>query len=276
MVSLADVMNCSRISLLVVDVNLKIRFFTACANTVLPIGSSDLGRPLSDLAPHSADQSLIADCQAVVANQSVPARLFEVDGLLYLRELRPYRSGGVKWLVITFSDISSIRASAQPEQAAHSQCLLVVVPRTNGRTSQSGDPQRPLDDTPVDLGGTPTEGQAVPDEAPRPAGRSAGPLAKLSTREVQILNKILDGRSNKNIAADLNISRRTVENHRASIMKKTRSRSVPELVRQVMMARGFRETSPSPAPDGGGVDSDQSAGLSEPQSGVPADSRTLN
>lgn len=276
MVSLADVMNCSRISLLVVDVNLKIRFFTACANTVLPIGSSDLGRPLSELAPHSADRSLIDDCQAVVANQNVPARLFEVDGLLYLRELRPYRSGGVKWLVITFSDISSIRANAQPEQAAHSQCFLVVVPRSNGWTSQTGDPQRAVDDTPVDLGGTASEEQAPPDEASRAGDRSAGPLAKLSTREVQILNKILDGRSNKNIAADLNISRRTVENHRASIMKKTRSRSVPELVRQVMMARGFREASPSPATDGGGEHSDGSAGLAEPQSGEQADRRTLN
>jgi len=276
MVSLADVMNYSRMSLLVVDANLKIRFFTACANTVLPIGSSDLGRPLSELAPHSADQSLLADCLAVLADQDVPPRLFEVDGLLYLRELRPYRSGGVKWLVITFSDISSIRASAQPEQAAHSQCLLVVVPRSNGWTRQSGDLQRDVDDTLVDLGEAATETQPMPHQTSLPGGWSAGRLAKLSTREVQVLNKILDGQSSKNIAADLNISRRTVENHRASIMKKTRSRSVPELVRQVMMARGFRQDSPTPATDGGGEELDEAADLSEPQSGGQPDPRTLN
>jgi two-component system CheB/CheR fusion protein len=39
------------------------------------------------------------------------------------------------------------------------------------------------------------------------------------------------GHLSKNIAADLGISQRTVENHRASIMDKTGSKSLPALVR---------------------------------------------
>jgi two-component system CheB/CheR fusion protein len=56
-------------------------------------------------------------------------------------------------------------------------------------------------------------------------------LDKLTQRELEILNSILKGGSNKVIARKLNISHRTVENHRASIMKKTKVKSLMELVR---------------------------------------------
>jgi PAS domain S-box-containing protein len=56
-------------------------------------------------------------------------------------------------------------------------------------------------------------------------------LNKLTARQREILRRILDGHPNKNIAADLRISRRTVENHRAAIMQKTGAKSLPELTR---------------------------------------------
>jgi DNA-binding NarL/FixJ family response regulator len=61
-------------------------------------------------------------------------------------------------------------------------------------------------------------------------------LAKLTTRQHQIMELILAGHRNKNIAADLGISQRTVENHRASIFKRTGSGSLPALARLAVAA----------------------------------------
>jgi DNA-binding NarL/FixJ family response regulator len=56
-------------------------------------------------------------------------------------------------------------------------------------------------------------------------------VARLTQRQHEIMALLLQGMPSKNIAADLHISQRTVENHRAAIMKKTESKSVPALAR---------------------------------------------
>ena len=61
-------------------------------------------------------------------------------------------------------------------------------------------------------------------------------VAGLTPRQQQIMQFVLAGHPSKNIAADLRISQRTVENHRASIMKKTGSKSVPALARLALAA----------------------------------------
>lgn len=59
-------------------------------------------------------------------------------------------------------------------------------------------------------------------------------FALLSHREVQVLQGIVAGKQNKVISAELNISLKTVEAHRASVMKKMGVKSVPELVKLVL------------------------------------------
>ncbi len=61
-------------------------------------------------------------------------------------------------------------------------------------------------------------------------------LSKLTPREQQVLERIVSGRLNKQIADDLGISIKTVEAHRASIMDKTNSGTVADLMRVVMGA----------------------------------------
>jgi two-component system CheB/CheR fusion protein len=63
-------------------------------------------------------------------------------------------------------------------------------------------------------------------------------VAGLTARQRQIMELVLAGHPSKNIAADLRISQRTVENHRASIMKKTGTRSLPALARLALVAAG--------------------------------------
>jgi two-component system CheB/CheR fusion protein len=63
-------------------------------------------------------------------------------------------------------------------------------------------------------------------------------IAGLTNRQREVMDKVLAGHPSKIIAADLGISQRTVENHRAAVMKKTGSRSIPALVRLTLAADG--------------------------------------
>jgi FixJ family two-component response regulator len=56
-------------------------------------------------------------------------------------------------------------------------------------------------------------------------------LARLTAREQQVLERIVAGRLNKQIAGDLNISIKTVEAHRANIMEKLEVTTVADLMK---------------------------------------------
>jgi FixJ family two-component response regulator len=62
-------------------------------------------------------------------------------------------------------------------------------------------------------------------------------LASVSPREREVLALLVAGRMNKAIAAELGISAKTVEDHRASIMRKLQVRSVAALVQVAADAR---------------------------------------
>ncbi len=64
--------------------------------------------------------------------------------------------------------------------------------------------------------------------------RIAGRLAMLTEREREVLQRVIEGKPNKIIAADLDISMKTVEFHRAKVMEKMGVTSVAELVQFAM------------------------------------------
>ena len=61
-------------------------------------------------------------------------------------------------------------------------------------------------------------------------------LSQLTPRELEVLEQLVAGKSNKLAAHDLNISPRTVEIHRAHIMDKLQARSLSDLVRTAIAA----------------------------------------
>lgn len=77
-------------------------------------------------------------------------------------------------------------------------------------------------------------------DSSRDAQRSATAqrIAALSAREREVLQGLLDGASNKEIARDLGISPRTVEAYRANLMMKMGADSLSELVRMALEAGG--------------------------------------
>jgi FixJ family two-component response regulator len=56
-------------------------------------------------------------------------------------------------------------------------------------------------------------------------------MGKLTAREAQVLERIVAGRLNKQIADDLGISIKTVEAHRANIMEKLNANTVADLLK---------------------------------------------
>ena len=62
-------------------------------------------------------------------------------------------------------------------------------------------------------------------------------LSRLTTRESQVLERIVAGRLNKQIADDLGISIKTVEAHRANIMEKLNANTVADLLKIALGAQ---------------------------------------
>jgi len=65
--------------------------------------------------------------------------------------------------------------------------------------------------------------------APKDGRPSA--VAELTDREREVVLLLADGKTNKEVAGDLNISQKTAETHRANIMRKLRLDSLSDLVR---------------------------------------------
>lgn len=73
------------------------------------------------------------------------------------------------------------------------------------------------------------------------ARRAEACLGRLTEAERVILEHLVEGKTSEEIAAELHRSRRTVENHRQHILRKTGAANTAQLVRMVMLAGRERE-----------------------------------
>ncbi len=86
--------------------------------------------------------------------------------------------------------------------------------------------------------------RAIARDQSRRADRAQGDATRerlngLSPRERQVLDRVVAGRLNKQIAEDLGISPKTVEMHRANVMQKMVAESLADLVRMVVLVEGI-------------------------------------
>jgi DNA-binding NarL/FixJ family response regulator len=62
-------------------------------------------------------------------------------------------------------------------------------------------------------------------------GSAQDPLSGITGRERQVLTRIACGHSNKNVARDLNLSVKTIEKHRANLMRKLHLHNAADITR---------------------------------------------
>jgi two-component system CheB/CheR fusion protein len=66
-------------------------------------------------------------------------------------------------------------------------------------------------------------------------------IEELTQRERQVLDLVVSGHTSKKIATILKISQRTVENHRAAVMKRVGATSLPDLIRIGLQLKSARD-----------------------------------
>ena len=75
---------------------------------------------------------------------------------------------------------------------------------------------------------------------------AASLIARLTERQLEVMNLVVAGCPSKVIAHELGISQRTVETHRAAIMRRTGATSIPALARMVAESLRFLATDAAP------------------------------
>jgi two-component system CheB/CheR fusion protein len=146
----------------------------------------------------------------------VDARLPEMDGLALIGRLK---GAGMRLPAIMIT--------------GHGDVPMAVAAMRAGAVDFLEKPVRPADllvsiDRALARGSSPNRS---------PSEQAAGErLAGLTVRQQQVMDQVIAGHANKEIAARLGISQRTVENHRAAVMTRTKASSLPDLIRLVMHA----------------------------------------
>lgn len=176
------------------------------------------------LAEHGHRAQAYASCEAFLAafrhDQAgclvVDARLPEMDGLALIRQLKQ-----------TGMRIPAIMITG------HGDVPMAVAAMQAGAVDFLEKPVRPGEflasvDRALARGLSSNQSPGKEDAVAR--------LTKLTVRERQVMDQVIAGHANKEIAARLGISQRTVENHRAGVMKRTKTKSLPDLIRLVMQA----------------------------------------
>ncbi len=106
---LTNLMSSTEIATIFLDKQLNIKRFTPPTKFLLNLLPADVGRPLKDIAPNFADDTMLKECSlALESEKSLEQEIETHEHRHYLRRILPYRTSDnhVGGVVITFIDLT--------------------------------------------------------------------------------------------------------------------------------------------------------------------------
>jgi two-component system CheB/CheR fusion protein len=144
---LQNVLYSTEVATLFLDRQLRIRFFTPATRAVFGVMPGDVGRPLSDLRPLTADPLLFEDAAAAARGDTPPPREVEGPGAVWFsRRAQPYRAqgGAAEGVVVTYNDITARRAASEALEEATRRAEEANAAKSRFVGAASHDLRQPL------------------------------------------------------------------------------------------------------------------------------------
>jgi two-component system CheB/CheR fusion protein len=144
---LADVLNATGIGTLVLDGDLNIRWFTSAFQGLFRLRIGDIGRPLAELAPLSADPDLLDAALAVLTGALLSEREVATNaGRWFSRRIQPCltEDGQIEGVVISFVDITEQRKNYAALEAAEHCAQQATAAKSRFLAVASHDLRQPL------------------------------------------------------------------------------------------------------------------------------------
>jgi two-component system CheB/CheR fusion protein len=119
----------TNIAVVFLDTQFRIRQFTPAIRELIDVISSDIGRPLKDLAKKFQDVTLMADCQKVLETLvPLDSEIVSENGQHFVRRVHPYRTtdNRITGVVVTFVNSTRHKSVENALRMTEEQLRLVV------------------------------------------------------------------------------------------------------------------------------------------------------
>jgi two-component system CheB/CheR fusion protein len=202
----------------------------------------DAGKEVPTVFVVDDDHTLRETMRDLLNENGYAVEIF-TDGAAFLKAYRPVR-GGCLLVDVLMPGMSGVQVIERLKAAGHQLPAIMITGSGDVATAVQAMKAGAVDfiEKPVSHDDLLASVKRALDQTRDTATLSAHQVkatlsvARLTARQRQILDLVLAGHPSKNIAADLGISQRTVDNHRAAIMRKTGSKSLPALIRTALAA----------------------------------------
>ena len=132
---LQNLLQSTRIATIFLNHDLRICNFTPAISEVYELLDSDIGRPLDHFVPMVFDMPPLPDHDCVHAESPIEHTVLAKSGKSYIRRVLPYesKSGQVEGMVVTFHDVTELRASeAMFQSLVDASSQIVWITDANG------------------------------------------------------------------------------------------------------------------------------------------------